>query len=74
MVEEVSLVSVRLAMSMRRSVPSFCSMLPDASRMISMAPDLSPAVSVTATLPGSFFAGVTVIGERASVWYVSAVE
>ena len=43
--------------------------------MISMAPpDFVPAASVTATLPGSFFAGVTWMAARASVRYFSAVE
>ena len=66
MVEEVSLVSVCLAMSMRRAAPNFCSMLPEASRMSSTAPlGLVPGASVTATLPGSCLPGTTLSAARA---------
>ena len=62
MVFDVSCVGVCFAMSIRRWPPSRCSMLPDASRMISTAPALSAPLPVAFTKPGSCFDGVIRIG------------
>ena len=75
MPDVVSRVSVVFAISMRRSLPIFCSMLPDASRMISTAlPAAGPCATVTFTNPGSSFPGVMRIGARASVAWDCPVE
>ena len=76
---DTSSVSVRRAMSMRRSEPIRWSMLPEASRMISMAlpdalPDAALSATVTVTNPGDVLPGVMRIGERASVAWDWPVE
>ncbi len=70
MICDVIRVSVSRAISMRRLPPIFCSMLPDASKMISTAlSELAAAGGVTTTKPGSSLPCVIWIDVRASVAY-----